>query len=161
VKEMTFTSNDTYGRTAVIKTSEAKAVSAVYTFLARYTIHTEPISIMEELLTVGARIHSGELLGDEDVRALIASEPLPDGRTMEEMSHDLHLALERYDINKILSQKAQNRCDQLILERTRVKENLLESGEHEWLEYFEKIDHASVDLLCVTLYYPKPGGDCQ
>lgn len=161
VKEMTFTSNDTYGRTAVIKTSEAKAVSAVYTFLARYTVHTEPIAIMEELLTVGARIHSGELLGDEDVRALMASEPLPDGRTVEEMSHDLHLALERDDINKILSQKAQNRCAQLILERTRVKENLLESGGHEWLEDFETIDHASVDLLCVTLYYPKPGGDRQ
>ena len=51
-----------------------------------------------------------------------------------------------------------NRCEQLVSERTRIKEKLLKSGEHDWLEGFEKIDPASVDLLSVTLYYPEPGG---
>jgi hypothetical protein len=161
VKELTFTSNDTYGRTAAIKTPLAKVVSAIYIFLARYAVHTEPVSIVEELLNVGVNVYSGELLGDEDIRALIVSDPFPDERTVEEISHDLHLALERKDFGKILWEKAQKRCDELTVERTKVKENLLESGEHEWLEGFDEITPTSVDLLCVTLYYPKPGGDIQ
>jgi SNF2 family DNA or RNA helicase len=159
IKEKTFTSDDTYGRTAVIKTSRAKVVSAIYTFLARYTIHTEPISIVEELLTVGVNNYSQELFKDEEVKALLESEPLPNERTIEEIRQDLHLALERKDIDEFLSQKTRNRCDQLILERNRVKESLLESGEHEWLEGFDNITPASHDLLCVTLYYPGLGGD--
>ena len=69
------------------------------------------------------------------------------------------MALERADIERLLWERAQKRCDELSLERTTVKENLLESGEHEWLEGFDKITPTSVDLLCVTLYYPIPGGN--
>jgi hypothetical protein len=162
VKEMTFTSMDTYGRTSAIKTSSAKVVSAVYTFLARYAIiKSEPISIVEELLTVGTKIHSGELLGDDEVRSLQNSKPFPDERTHEEIKQDLHLALERKEIEKILWEKAHQRCDTLRIERNSVKKSLMgsvESGEHDWLKGFDVITPASVDLLCVTLYYPIPGG---
>lgn len=161
VKDLTFTSDNIYGRTAAIKASSAKVVTAVYTFLTRYTIHTEPVSIVEELLTMGVNIYSRELLADEDIRSLLESEPLPNERTIEEIRQDLHLALERNDVDELISQKVQSRCDQLISERTRVKESLLESGEHEWLEGFDRITPASSDLLCVTLYYPGLGGGSQ
>ena len=160
VKEMTFTSTDTYGRTAAIKTSSAKTVSGVYTFLARYTIHTEPVSIVEELLNVGINVYSGEQLEDEDVNLLMKSEPLPDERTIGEISNDLHLALERDELEGILWNKTQDRCDELIVERRRVKESLIESGEsgeRDWLRGFDDITPTSIDLLCVTIYYPKPG----
>ena len=107
---------------------------------------------------MGVNIYSQEILSDEDIRSLLESEPLPNERTIEEIRQDLHLALERNDIDELLSHKTHNRCDQFILERTRVKENLLESGEHEWLEGFNSITPVSSDLLCVTLYYPGLGG---
>jgi len=39
-----------------------------------------------------------------------------------------------------------------------VKKSLEERGDKEWLEGIDKISVASVDLLCVTLYYPALGG---
>lgn len=95
---------------------------------------------------------------DNTFKIEIHDSRLNQGLDYDTIRQDLHLALERKDIDEFISQKTRNRCDQLILERNRVKKSLLESGEHEWLEGFDNITPASHDLLCITLYYPGWGG---
>ena len=67
--------SDVYGRTACIATKEATKVSAVYTFLARYAVHTQPVSIVEELLKVGFEVHDEGKLSPVDVEELSHAKP--------------------------------------------------------------------------------------
>ena len=48
VKQLTFSSkeSDVYGRTACVATKAATKVSAVYTFLARYAVHTNQFRLL-------------------------------------------------------------------------------------------------------------------
>jgi len=158
VKQQTFTSTDAYGRTACVATKSARRVSAVYTSLARYAVHTSPVSIIEELLALGLEVHSEEELTHDDVNKLTAGTPEPNTRTMEEMSDDLTIALSNENLNEKLRKRAEERCQVLMHERQNVKKSLEARGEREWLDGIDKLSVASVDLLCVTVYYPAPGG---
>lgn len=153
-KELTFTSDDVYGRTAAVQTADVPVVSAVYTFLARYTIQTDPVSIVEELLTAGINLHSSEALSDEQTKKAQEAKPVAITRTIDEIKEDLKLALNRDDLKSILQKKTDERCGTLRVDRTKIKENLMQGGYHQWLEGFEQVIPSSIDLLCVTIYYP-------
>ena len=153
-KDLTFTSNDVYGRTAAVQTADVLMVSAVYTFLARYTIQTDPVSIVEELLTAGINLHSGEALSNEQIKKALEAKPVAIARTVDEIKDDLNLALNRDDLKSILQKKTDERCGTLRVDRTKIKENLMQGGYHQWLEGFERVIPSSTDLLCVTIYYP-------
>ncbi|MCJ7763387.1 SWF/SNF helicase family protein, partial [Candidatus Bathyarchaeota archaeon] len=160
VKQLTFSSKDTavYGRTACIATRSATKVSAVYTFLARYAVHTKPVSIVEELLRVGFEVHGGSKFSQADVEALSRSVPVVHSRTKPEMREDLVAALSKPDLEKELAGRAEERCAELAVEREQVKKSLEGRGEQQWLEGIDNLSVASVDLLCVTVYYPALGG---
>jgi SNF2 family DNA or RNA helicase len=157
VKESTFTSSDYYGRTASIKTSAAQRTTAVYSILARYAAHTSPASVMEELLHVGLEHGSGNVLSDTEVHLLLDSQPIPDSRSEWEVKEDLNSALSRANLDNIIRQRASDRCNELMEERRAIKKSLEEKGgEKEWLAGIDQLSVASVDLLCVTIYYPAP-----
>jgi len=160
VKQLTFSSKDTdiYGRTACIATKTATKVSAVYTFLARYAVHTNPVSIVEELLRVGFEVHGDGKLSQAEVDPLSRSAPVIHGRTEPEMREDLVAALSKPNLEKELKRRAEERCAELAVERTQVKTSLEGRGEQQWLEGIDNLSVASVDLLCVTVYYPALGG---
>lgn len=153
-KELTFTPGNVYGRTAVVQTPDVPVVSAVYTFLARYAIQTNPVSIVEELLTTGINLHSGKVLSDEIIEKTRNSTHVPTSRTPDEMKEDLHLALKRQDLDSILKKKTDERCGTLSADRRKIEENLQKGGNHQWLEGFASVIPSSVDLLTVTIYYP-------
>jgi len=160
VKQLTFSSkeSDIYGRTACIATRNATKVSAVYTFLARYAVHTQPVSIIEELLKVGFEVHGDSKLTQADVDSLFRSVPVVHGRTEPEMREDLGAALAKLNLDAELRQRAEERCAELAVERAQVKKSLGGRGEQQWLEGIDKLSVASVDLVCVTVYYPALGG---
>lgn len=158
VKQQTFTLTDIYGRTACVTTDAARKVSAVYTFLARYAVHTSPVSIIEELLTLGLEVHGEEELSQDEVNKLASGEPVPSSRTVEEMSEDLTIVLSKKDLDEKLRKRAEERCQLLMIERQNIKKSLESRGAHEWLEGIDKLSVASVDLLCATVYYPVLGG---
>jgi hypothetical protein len=158
VKQLTFSSKDTYGRTACIATKTALRVSAVYTFLARYAIHTKPVSIVEELLKVGSEVHGDGKLSQDEVDLVSRSAPVVNSRTEEEMREDLNAALSKFYLEAEMRKRAEERCTELAVERVQIKKSLENRGKQEWLEGIDKLSVASVDLLCVTVYYPSLGG---
>lgn len=158
VKELTFSSKDTYGRTACLATHAADKVSAVYTFLVRYAVHTKPVSIIEELLKIGLELHDERRLSKQELDALSSGKPVPMARTEDEMRQDLGLALSKPSLNSEMRARAEERCGELMVERQKVKKSLEERGEKEWLEGIDRLSVASVDLLTVTVYYPALGG---
>jgi hypothetical protein len=160
VKQLTFSSkeSDIYGRTACIATRAATKVSALYTFLARYAVHTNPVSIVEELLKVGFEVHGDGKLSQVDVDTLASSVPVVHGRTEIEMREDLVAALSKLNLETELRRRAEERCAELAVERAQVKKSLEARGEQQWLEDIDNLSVASVDLLCVTVYYPAIGG---
>jgi len=158
VKELTFSSKDTYGRTACMTTRAVTKVSAVYTFLARYAVYTKPVSIVEELLKVGLEVHGDRTLSQLEVDAVSSGTPVPGTRTEEEMSEDLSIALSKPSLEEEMRRRAEERCGELSAERQKVKMSLEDRGEKGWLEGIDRLSVASVDLLCVTIYYPALGG---
>lgn len=160
VKQLTFSPKETdvYGRTACIATKAAAKVSAVYTFLARYAVHTQPVSIVEELLKVGFEVHGDNKLSPFEVEELSCSTPVVNRRTATEMHEDLAAALSKGSLEEALKRRAQERCTELSVERAQVKKSLQNQGEQQWLQGIDELSVASVDLLCVTVYYPYLGG---
>lgn len=158
VKQETFTLTDIYGRTGCVTTAAASKVSATYTFLARYAVHTSPISIIEELLTLGLEVHGNGEISQDEVSKLASGTPVSGTRTVDEMSEDLTVALSKRDLDEKLRRKAEERCQLLMVERQNIKKSLEARGEKEWLEGIDKLSVASVDLLCVIVYYPALGG---
>lgn len=160
VKQLTFSPKETdiYGRTACLATNAASSVSAVYTFLARYAVHTEPVSIVEELLSVGFEVHGEGKLPPAEVEVLTHSIPTDNRRTLDEMHEDLITALSKSKLQDALKLRAQERCAELAIEREKMKKSLQNQGEQQWLQGIDDLSVASVDLLCVTVYYPSLGG---
>jgi hypothetical protein len=160
VKQLTFSSreSDVYGRTAFVATKAATKVSAVYTFLARFAVHTSPVSIVEELLRVGFEVHGDGRLSQAEVDALYSSIPVVHGRKETEMREDLVVALSKPNLEGELKRRAEERCAELVAEREQVKKSLEGRGDQQWLEGIDKLSVASVDLLCATVYCPALGG---
>lgn len=159
VKELTFSSKETYGRTACIATKSATKVTSIYTFLARYAVYTKPVSIVEELLKIGLDVHEDRKLAQPEVDALSHAAPTSQSRTGQEMCEDLTIALSKSHLEEEMRKKAEERCAELAVERQKVKKSLEDRGEKEWLEGIDKLSVASVDLLCVTVYYPMSEGE--
>lgn len=157
VKELTFSSKDTYGRTACVAMKSASKVSAVYTFLTRYAVHTKPVSIVEELLSVGAEVHGDAWLTRQEIDALSRSTPFAHSRTEAEMCQDLSVVLSKPSLDDMMKKRAEERSAELIMERQKVKKSLEDRGDKEWLEGIDQLSVASVDLLCATVYYPVVG----
>lgn len=160
VKQLTFSpkERDVYGRTACIATKAATRVCSVYTLLARYAVHTQPVSIVEELLKVGFEVHGDGKLSQGEVDELSYSVPAVNGRSAAEMREDLDAALSKGNLEDALKVRAQERCAELAAERAQVKKSLENQGEQQWLQGIDDLSVASVDLLCVTVYYPSLGG---
>jgi hypothetical protein len=160
VKQLTFSSkeSDVYGRTACMATKATTKVSAVYTFLARYAVHTNPVSIVEELLKVGFEVHGEGSLAEAEIEALSKAEAAVNCRTGTEMREDLAISLSKSNLEEALKLRAEERCSELTTERGQVKKSLEGRGEQQWLEGIDNLSVASVDLLCVTIYYPALGG---
>ena len=160
VKQLTFSpkESDVYGRTACMVTKATTKVSAIYTFLARYAVHSQPVSIVEELLKVGFEVHGEGKLSQAEVDELSRSTPMVNSRTGAEMREDLTSALSKGDLENALKLRAEERCSALAVERAQVKKSLQNQGEQQWLQGIDNLSVASVDLLCVTVYYPSLGG---
>ena len=153
LKEISYTSPDSYGRTACIKTDAVDRMTYVYHFLVRYSVETKPASIIEELLTFG--FAGNEVLSAEQVDAIRKARSLPDPRSMEERSTDLEAALNHPYLGETVKQVSESRVKMLTQEREEARQLLAEQGAVEAVEGIERISIASVDMLAVTVYYPE------
>lgn len=154
VKETALTDEDRYGRTATRGSTEADEPTAVYTALVRYVADTEPDpTIMEELVQVGLPIYGTEPLDQDHVEALEKSEAKPAQRSRIEKEDDLEAAIGHGEFDNTLQRRAEQRRDQIVEQRTQMREQLEESGTGSWVSGIDDVEIASKDLLTVTVYY--------
>jgi superfamily II DNA or RNA helicase len=161
VKQHAFYDEERYGRTAYVVTPDVAEVTALFHLLARYVVHTDPTSIIEELLPVAVPVY-GDLTGFEDLSGLLDVRPSPQTRTEDEVREALGDALGMEGLEVFLEGAVEARRKELAAERARMRRSALRnqmeqqegSQPSEWLEGIADLARGSFDLLTVTVLFP-------
>jgi len=159
VKQSAFRSDSHihYGRTVYMVTPDVREVTALFHLLVRYVVHTEPLSIMEELLPVAVPVYGGPPLDAASTRRLLHARPAAETRIVEEVRETFSDALSIPGLEEILNEAVEHRRRALVAERRRMREQAKQRHEDqvtEWLRGIDKVSPGSFDLLALTLYYP-------
>ena len=120
-------------------------------------VHTEPTSIVEELLPVAVPVYGDETLSKEAAHRLLQAKPSPQTRTDAETRETLTDALGRQDLDDLLADAVEARRGQLVAERVQMLAQQAVGGTDqvpEWLQGIDSLAPGSFDLLTVTVYYP-------
>jgi superfamily II DNA or RNA helicase len=150
--------NAEYGRTAALATLAVNRVTLLYHFLARFTVNTKPIGIIEEIIPLACDLNGSNSLDAKEIDALWHSKPEQLKRTKEEIIPHLKKAIEPSVYTPALQKRPQERLETIKLERSDLKKKF-EQADGAWLGGIEDVSLASSDLLSVTVYYPAiPGG---
>jgi len=150
--------NAGYGRTAAIATSAISRVTSLYHFLARFTVNTKPVSIIEEIIPLACDLIGANSLDTNDIDALWRSKPEQLKRTKEEIIPHLKKAIDSSVYTQLLQKRLEERLKVIKRERTELKKKFVDADDV-WLDGIEDVSLASSDLLSVTVYYPAiPGG---
>ncbi|MEA3339472.1 MAG: helicase-related protein, partial [Chloroflexota bacterium] len=147
-----------YGRTAYVVTPEVDEVTALFHLLARYVVHTDPTSIIEELLPVAAPVYhlEPEAIGQKRAEQLTQAQPSEQTRTEGEVQEALSEALVE-GLDDLLENAVETRRRELVAERERMREQMeRQEGTQpgEWLEGIDDLAPGSFDLLTVTILFP-------
>ncbi len=161
VKQRAFQGEDAlhYGRTSYKVTPDVDEVTAVFTMLARYVAHTEPTSIIEELLPVALPVYSDQLSAFSRQQALawLNAQATAEIRLEDEVKETLQDALNIPDLNKALMQAVEARRAALVAERQAMRERLEARGSAHtlvWLQGIDDLAPGMFDLLTVTVLFP-------
>lgn len=158
VKQSAFRDARHYGRTASMVTPDVEEVTALFHLLARYVVNTNPISIVEELMPVAVPVYGGAPLGAEQARALLSARPSPETRSDAEVREALADALSLSGLNEVLAGAVEARRQELVAERTAMRQHL--EGQQgaeaaEWMQGIDDLSPGSFDVLTVTVCYPE------
>lgn len=150
--------NAGYGRTAAIATSATIRVTTLYYFLARFTVNTKPVGLIEEIIPLACDLNGANSLEANDIDALWHSKPEQLKRTKEEILPHLKKAIDSSVYTQLLQKRLEERLKAIKQERTELKKKFVDADDA-WLDGIEDVSLASSDLLSVTIYYPAiPGG---
>jgi hypothetical protein len=126
-------------------------------------VHTDPISIVEELLSVAIPVYSLEPQAStgEAVAPLLHPMPSRVTRTESEVREPLRDALGMPGLDGLLEGAAEARRQELVAEREKIQRPV-RSGRPDrsssqpagWLEGIDDLAPGSFDLLTVTLLFP-------
>ena len=149
--------HESYGRTAVITTSDISMVTGLYYFLVRFSVGTEPVSIIEEIVPLACNLIDKKPLSHDDMQALMSAMPVKASRPIEDYQRHLDLAMTediyKEPFEKIISEHMDSiRKDRQVL-RDKLRQD---SSDQSWLEGIDKIELASSDLIAIRLYEPVP-----
>jgi hypothetical protein len=152
-----------------VVTPDVDEVTALFHLLARYVVHTDPTSIIEELLPVAVPVYhlEPEALGQKQAEQLTQAQPSEQTRTVEssaegEVQEALSDALAIEGLDDLLEDAVEARRRELVAERERMRcktlHNQMEQQEGsqpgEWLEGIADLARGSFDLLTVTVLFP-------
>jgi ERCC4-related helicase len=148
-----------YGRTAYVVTPDVDEVTALFHLLARYVVHTDPTSIIEELLPVAVPVYrlEPEAIGQKRAEQLAQAQPSEQTRTEGEVQEALSEALAIEELDGLLEDAVEARRRELVTERERMREQMEQqegSQPGEWLEGIDDLAPRSFDLLTVTVLFP-------
>ena len=145
-----------YGRTTYQVTPDVDEVTAVFTLLARYVVHTEPTSIIEELLPVAITAYRLEpsVCSYQRSAELVRAETCPQTRTEAEVQEALHAALALEGLDGLLAQAVAARRATLTEERTALRERQAAQDTVARLNGIDDLAPGTFDLLTVTVLFP-------
>jgi hypothetical protein len=148
-----------YGRTACLVTPDVEEVTALFHLLARYVVNTDPTSIVEELLPIAVLMYGLEpkAITGEGLAALLNPKPSDQTRTDSEVREALRDALCLSELDSLLEGAVEERREQLVAERKRMRRQMEQQGGSqpaEWLEGIDDLAPGSFDLLTVTVLFP-------
>ncbi len=150
--------HDFYGRTAAFSSSEITDVSVILNVKIRYVVNTEPKSLMEEIARIGFELFNPEIeLSEEIIKKIWDSEWDNHDKNEKYIQKHLKKALDLQMIKDLLEKLGQERLKIIIKERRDMIENLKEQGVATDLEGIDDIEVVGVDLLTMTIVYPKLG----
>ena len=146
-----------YGRTAVISTAEVEKVTAIYYFLVRFTVGTESVRIIEEIIPVACNLVERKALSQEEIYELMRAKPAANRRPKEDYLRHLELAMKPEMYQESFETTVSEHVEKIKKERTALKEKLMQDHENNgWLEGIDRIERASSDLVALRLYEPVP-----
>jgi hypothetical protein len=140
-------------------TPDVGQVTALFRLLARYAVNTDPISIVEELLSVALPVYSleAEPITGDAVAPLLNPKPSEQTRTRGEVREVLREALDIFDLGNLLEGAVEERREELVAERQRMRDQMEQrkgSQPAEWLEGIDDLAPGSFDLLTVAALFP-------
>jgi len=147
-------SSDWYGRTSAVGSNEAHAVTAVYHVRYRFTVATNPVTLVEKVCRLGLKVLGDTELDQSEVEIIWSSAPRPHNRTEEEIIEDLDSALHHRRLLPAMMMIGESVRRELVDERKHLKEQLARDGLSGGLEGLDEITLSSMDLVGVTLFYP-------
>ena len=149
--------NESYGRTAVITTSDVSKVTGLYDFLVRFSVGTEPVSIIEEIITIACNLIDRKPLGHDEMKMLMSARPAKANRPMEDYQKHLEIAMTEDIYKEPFDKIISDHMDIIRKDRQVLKEKLKhDSKDQTWLEGIDNIEMASSDLIAIRLYEPVP-----
>ncbi|MBD3213344.1 MAG: hypothetical protein GF311_12110, partial [Candidatus Lokiarchaeota archaeon] len=149
--------NEFYGRTAAFASDIVSKINVIFHVKIRYVINTEPKTLMEEISKVGGDLFSGEILEDELVDQIWQSDWDNHHKNKIELIKHLKMALKLESLNDLLDSLASKRREAIISERKTMIKTLQEQGLSTDLEGIDDLDVVGIDLITITLIYPKFG----
>lgn len=157
IRVTAFEDGERYGRTAYITSQEAEEVTAVYHLLVRYSVQTDPVSLLEEIVPVGITVYGNKVLDEKNVQHLLDSSPVGMEHSRSDVLMGLDKALNK-DVSGVFEAEVEKRRSQMCIERRRLRETFEDEESPEWIKGIDRVSVASIDLLTVTIYYPPVGG---
>lgn len=153
INYMQYSDKNEGGRISGIYTDQCTQVTAVINVLVRYLVHTQPTSILEELLSIPIDIYGDKLLPSEvsDLLLTTSAKENVDTDTIQETVNDLY---DSTHYKSYIKDYIQERCALLKTEKqlfnAYLEENHILSPEEDNMV----IEVASTDTIAINLYYP-------
>ncbi len=143
-----------YGRTASIATEQVSLVTLLYHFLVRFSVGSNPATIIEELVPVACDITGARPLSAGEIDDLRVAQFSSSPRTPDEITRDLKRGLQPEVYKKSCDARFSERLAQIRAERQALKDKLMRAEPQKWLEGIEEVSLASSDLVSIVLCYP-------
>lgn len=150
--------NEFYGRTAAFASSEVENIGVIFHTKIRYVVNTEPKTLMEEISPMGVDLFSGEIIDKELVERIWNSDWDNHHKNNIELKKHLKMALNLDNLGDLLDTLNESNLQALKSKRRELIKNLEQQGLATDLEGIDDIDVVGVDLVTVSLVYPKISG---
>jgi ERCC4-related helicase len=161
IKQGAFNEKDQrlYGRTAFWESDNVDEVMILQHLLVRFSVDTDPITFLEEIIPLGFPLYAdedevdGKSMQSEETEVLFQMDMRPLQRTEEELLEDLSSA-SKLDFHRFYEHAAEKRRQELIKQR---QEFISHFGEDqpEWSKGMLQVQVASIDHLTTTILYPE------
>jgi len=158
IKHVTFDDkHPNYGRTSVITTSDVSKVTALYHFLVRFAVGTNPVTVVEEIMPVACNLIDGVSMDHAEILILLSATPTYADKPKENMLKHLALAMKPEKYETALNTMTTTQRDNITADRVALKTRLMADGNNpQWLTGIDSVTVASSDLISLRIYESVP-----